>query len=72
VRGGLNEFRGEKMKSEKSPNDHTIDNHESYITFLESSLGELTKYANQMGSVEKDQSNVLLDLSSNLHEISMI
>jgi len=61
---------GEKMKSEKSENDHTIDNHDSYITFLESSLTELTKYANQMGTVEKDQSNVLLDLSSNLNEIS--
>jgi len=60
------------MKSVKSENDLTIDNHDSYITFLESSLTELTKYANQMGTVEKDQSNVLLDLSSNLNEISKI
>ena len=58
------------MKSEKSSSDHTIDNHDSYISFLETSLSELTKYANQMGTVEKDQSNVLLDLSSNLNEIS--
>ena len=65
-------YRGEKVKREKSENDHKIDGHESYVAFMENSLSELTKYANQMGTVEKDQSNTLLDLSNNLNEISKI
>ncbi len=62
--------RGEKVRIEKSEKDQELDKHESYISFLETSLVELTKYANQMGTVEKEQSDALLDLSSNLNKIS--
>jgi len=61
---------GDKIKKEKSDTDQKIDNHESYIGFLQSSLAELTEYANQMGTIEKEQSNTLLDLSNNLNKIS--
>ena len=62
--------RGDKIKKEKSDADQKIDGHESYISFLQSSLTELTEYANQMGTIEKEQSNTLLDLSNNLNKIS--
>lgn len=58
------------MKRVKSENDQRIDNHESYISFLQTSLSELADYANQMGTIEKEQSNNMLDLSNNLNKIS--
>jgi hypothetical protein len=61
---------GEKVKRVKSENDQRIDNHESYISFLQTSLSELADYANQMGTIEKEQSNNMLDLSNNLNKIS--
>jgi len=61
---------GEPPKGEKNKNDHEIDNYETHINLLETSINELIKHTNQLWTIEKEQAMMFLDMSSNFNDLA--
>ena len=65
-------YFSDSPKNEKSQRDHDIDNFEAHINLLETNINELIKHINQLWTIEKEQSLMFLDMSSNFNDLGKL